>query len=75
MILMVPLFPAVVGTALQWGTDMTKKDDGFTQRLLLALVTAMADRNHKDARVIVRTLAKEHGLATYAERVMAQPAR
>ena len=40
---------------------MTKKDDGFTVRLPVALVTAMTDRNHKDARVIVATLAKEHG--------------
>jgi hypothetical protein len=56
------------------GNDMTKeKDDGFTVRLLVALVTAMADRNHKDARLIVATLAKEHGLGAYADRVMAQP--
>jgi hypothetical protein len=55
---------------------MTKKsDDSFTVRLLMALVTAMADRNYKDARVIVATLAKEHGLGTYADRVMAQPRR
>lgn len=51
---------------------MTKKDDGFTVRLLAALVTAMADRRHKDARDIVATLAKEHGLGAYAERVMAR---
>jgi hypothetical protein len=58
------------------GNDMTKKtDDGFTGRLLMALVTAMADRNHKDARVLVAALAKEHGLGAYAERVMAQPIR
>jgi hypothetical protein len=49
---------------------MTKKDDGFTVRLLTALVTAMADRNHKDARVIVATLAREHGLADYVYKVM-----
>ena len=52
---------------------MTKKDDGFTVRLPVALVTAMTDRNHKDARVIVATLAKEHGLGAYADRVMAHP--
>jgi hypothetical protein len=50
---------------------MTKKvDDGFTGRVLMALVTAMADRNYRDAKVLVHTLAKEHGVGAYAEKVM-----
>jgi hypothetical protein len=53
-------------------THMAKqKDDGFTGRALMALVTAMADRNYRDAEVIVTALAKEHGLGPYAQRVMA----
>jgi hypothetical protein len=54
---------------------MTKKDGGFTKRLLLALVTAMADRRHNDARDILAVLAKEHGLGAYADRVMTQRIR
>lgn len=55
---------------------MTKKvDDGFTGDLIGLLVTAMVDRNYKDAKVLVQTLAKEHGLGAYAERVLAQPGR
>jgi len=38
----------------------------------MALVTAMADRNYKDAEIIVAALAKEHGVGAYAERVMAE---
>jgi hypothetical protein len=58
------------------GNDMTKKvDDGFTGRVLMALVSAMADRNYKDAKEHVLVLAKEHGVGTYAERVMAQSVR
>jgi hypothetical protein len=52
---------------------MTKKDDGFTQRAVVLLCTAIADRNYKDAKVFVRALAKEHGVGAYADRVMAQP--
>jgi len=41
---------------------MKKPDAGFTRRLLLALASAVADHNHQDTRVIVETLAKEHGV-------------
>jgi hypothetical protein len=47
-----------------------KKDDGFTGRALMALVTAMEDQNYKDAEIIVAALAKEHGLENYAQRVI-----
>ena len=51
---------------------MTKKTDcGFTSRMLMVLATAMADRNYKDAEIIVVALAKEHGLGDYAEAVIA----
>jgi hypothetical protein len=46
-----------------------KKDDGFTGRALMALVTAMVDHNYRDAEVIVAALAKEHGYEAYAARV------
>jgi len=49
---------------------MTKKDDGFTKRVLIALITEMADRSYPDAKVHVRTLSREHGLADYADKVM-----
>ena len=42
---------------------MTRKtDDGFTSRALMALVTAMADKNYRDAEVIVAALAREHDI-------------
>jgi hypothetical protein len=47
----------------------------FTQRALMQLATAMADRNYSDAEAIVAALAKEHGLRAYAERVMAPVTR
>jgi hypothetical protein len=51
---------------------MTKKTDrGFTTRALMALVTAMADQNYRDAEILFAALAKEHGLGSYAARVMA----
>jgi hypothetical protein len=37
-------------------------NDGFTSRALMALVTAMADKNYADAEVVVAALAKEHGV-------------
>jgi hypothetical protein len=50
---------------------MTKKsDDGFTQRALVLLCTAMADRNYKNAKMLIRALAKEHDCADYADKVM-----
>ena len=49
---------------------MAKKDDGFTQRMVVLLCTAMADKNHADAKMIVHALAKEHNCADYAEKVM-----
>lgn len=36
----------------------TKKDDGFTQRALLVLETAIADRNWKDAEAVVAALKR-----------------
>jgi hypothetical protein len=55
---------------------MTKKvDDGFSGRVLMALATAMADRNYKEAKALVAVLAKEHGVGAHAERVMAQAVR
>jgi hypothetical protein len=55
---------------------MTKKsDDGFTGRVLMALATAIADKNHADAKAHVLTLAKEHGVGASANRVMAQAVR
>ena len=47
-----------------------KTDDGFTQRAVVLLCTAMADRNYKDAKMLIHALAKEHGAADYAEKVM-----
>jgi hypothetical protein len=42
---------------------MTKKeDDGFTSRALMALATAVADQNYRDAEIIVAALAREHGV-------------
>jgi hypothetical protein len=53
---------------------MTKKvDDGFTVRVLMSLVTAMVDRNYKDAKLYVHTLAKEHGVGAYSEKVIGIP--
>ena len=50
---------------------MTKKsDDGFTQRTVVLLCTAMADRNYKNAKILIRALAKEHDCADYADKVM-----
>ena len=34
----------------------------FTARALMALVTAMSDKNYMDAETIVRALAKEHAV-------------
>jgi hypothetical protein len=45
-----------------------KKDDAFTARALMALTTAMADRNYKDADVLVAALAKEHRTQTASGR-------
>jgi hypothetical protein len=73
---MVPLFPAILGIASTKGlSKMTKVDDGFTGRVLIALVTELVDRNYEDAKVLVQTLANEHGVGTYAERVFAQEVR
>jgi len=42
---------------------MAKKTDrGFTGRALMALATALADRNYRDAEIIVAALAKELGV-------------
>jgi hypothetical protein len=55
---------------------MTKRtDDGFSGRVLMGLVTAMADRDYKVAETLVAVLAKEHGVGTYAKRVFAQAVR
>jgi hypothetical protein len=51
---------------------MTKKaDDGFSGRIIMALTSAIVDKNHADARELVAVLAKEHGVGVYAERAMA----
>jgi hypothetical protein len=50
---------------------MKKPNAGFTKRLIMALASAVADRNHDDVRVIVETLAKQHGLASFAKAVLA----
>jgi hypothetical protein len=39
-----------------------KKDDGFITRALMALATAMADQNYRDAEIIVAALARENGV-------------
>lgn len=55
---------------------MTKQvDDGFTGRVLMALVTALADKNYKEAKVLVAVLAKENGVGASADRVLAQAVR
>jgi hypothetical protein len=55
---------------------MTERtDDGFSGRVLMALATAMADRNYKQAKALVATLAREHGVGIHAERVMARAVR
>jgi hypothetical protein len=42
---------------------MTKKvDDGFTGRALVALITAVEDRNWEDVEINTGVLAKEHGV-------------
>jgi hypothetical protein len=41
---------------------MKKPDAEFTQRLIMGLAAAVLDRNPRDARVFVETLAKEHGV-------------
>ncbi|MGA2055398.1 MAG: hypothetical protein ABSG88_08815 [Bradyrhizobium sp.] len=52
---------------------MTKKVEvDFTGRVLMALVSAIVDNNHVDAKALIQTLANEHGVGVYAERVMAQ---
>jgi hypothetical protein len=48
-----------------------KKDDGFTVRVIMALMSAIVDKNYNDAKALVVVLAKEHGVGTYAERVIA----
>jgi hypothetical protein len=50
---------------------MTAKErDEFTVRCLMALVTALAVHNYKNARAVAMALAKVHGLGGYAERVL-----
>lgn len=41
---------------------ITKKREAFTVRTLMALTTALADRNYGDAGVIAAALAKEYGV-------------
>ena len=42
---------------------MTKRVfPNFTQRLIMALLSAIGDSEHADARVVAETLAKEHGV-------------
>ena len=51
---------------------MTTKTDAGRTGLLMALVTAMADRNYKNIENIARRLGAREGLGAYAERVTAQ---
>jgi hypothetical protein len=44
-----------------------KKDRGFTGRALMALATALADRNCEAAEIIVAALAKEHWVTSTVE--------
>jgi hypothetical protein len=49
------------------------KQSTFTQRCLMSLISEIAERRDHiphDIRVTVEALAKEHGLATYADRVL-----
>ena len=54
---------------LAMGTNMTASRDtaGFTQRTLMALLTAQADRAELDRQidVLTRALANANGLASY----------
>ena len=53
---------------------MAKESTTFTQRLIMILVSEIADRRGRiprNVRVAVEALAKEHNLANYAERVLA----
>jgi hypothetical protein len=43
-----------------------KKTD-FTQRTIMALATAVVDRNHDDVRVLVEALAREHNVRMPAD--------
>jgi hypothetical protein len=47
-----------------------KKDDGFTQRMVVVLCTATADKNYTDVKASVRALAKEHGYADCARKIV-----
>jgi hypothetical protein len=40
-----------------------KQKQAFTERALMALTTALADQNYRDATVIAASLAKVHGIA------------
>jgi len=42
--------------------QMTTKKEAFTTRALMVLTTAMADRNYRDAELIIAALAREHGI-------------
>lgn len=45
------------------GNQMTKKErEAFTQRALMVLTTAMADRNYKDAEIVAAALAQQYGV-------------
>jgi hypothetical protein len=43
------------------------KRTDFTQHMIMALATAVIDRNHDDVRVLVETLAKEHNVPMPAD--------
>jgi hypothetical protein len=59
-----------MGRRINGEIDMKKKDDGFTQRTVVLLCTATADKNYTDVKALVHALAKEHGCADYARKIM-----
>jgi hypothetical protein len=68
MIPVVPLFRRSRGP--HHNGHYMKKDDGFTQRMVVVLCTATADKNYTDVKASVRALAKEHGYADCARKIV-----
>lgn len=60
---MVPSVRTGESVETQGAASMTTKEkQAFTTRAILALSTAMADQNYRDATVIVEALAKQYGI-------------
>jgi hypothetical protein len=49
-------------------TKEIKDRDQFTSRTLMALATARADGNRRNARILIEALCKAHGLENYPPR-------